>query len=114
MGFYQKNNLIEPLAGEGTRSFRARQASTGRDVTVHLLVGGKSPENEALLARLRGLPPQTMGKLIEVGDYEGTTYVATVAPPFQHLSDWLSEQESMLPVEEPQGFARAGMWKIPA
>jgi len=107
MDFYQKYNLIEPLAGEGTRSFRAKQASTGRDVTVHLLVGGRSPENDVLLARLRALPPQAMGKLIEVGDNEGTTYVATAAPPFQHLSEWLNEQEAG------PGLARAGMWKAP-
>ena len=93
MDFYQKYELIEPLAGEGTRSFRAKQTTTGREVNVHLLVGGKTPANEALLARLRALPPQSMSKLIEVGDNEGTTFVVTMAPPFQHLSEWLDDQE---------------------
>ena len=58
MEFYQKYELIEPLPGEGTRVFRARQAATGREVAVHLLVGGYTPENEALLARLRAIPPR--------------------------------------------------------
>ncbi len=54
MDFYRKYELIDPLAGEGTRSFRAKQINTGREVNVHLLVGGDTPGNEALLARLRG------------------------------------------------------------
>ena len=48
MEFYRKYELIEPLPGEGTRVFRAKQATTGREVAVHLLVGGRTPENEAL------------------------------------------------------------------
>ncbi len=73
MDFYQKYELIDPLPGEGTRSFRARQIATGREVAVHLLVGGKTPENEAMLTRLRALPEGSLRKLIEVGDNEGTT-----------------------------------------
>ena len=55
MDFYQKYELIDPLPGEGTRSFRARQIATGREVAVHLLVGGKTGENDTLLSRLRAL-----------------------------------------------------------
>ena len=71
MDFTQKYDLIELLPGEGVQSYRARQTNTGRDVTVHLLVGGKTPENEAFLARLRAMQPQSMAKLIEVGEHEG-------------------------------------------
>ena len=39
---------------------------------MHLLTGGKPAENEALLARLRGLPSASLGKVVEVGDNEGT------------------------------------------
>ena len=67
MDFEQKYELIEPLPGEGPRSFRARQKGLGRDVTVHFLVGGQTPENQALLARLRTLPPNSLARLIEVG-----------------------------------------------
>jgi len=111
MDFYQKYELIDPLPGEGTKSFRARQNTTGREVTVHLLIGGKTPENEALLTRLRNLPPVSLSKLIEVGDNEGTTYVATVAPPFEHLADWLTGQERA--AAEGAKFTRAGAWKVP-
>ena len=92
MEFTQKYILIELLAGDGVQSYRAVQTSTGRDVAVHLLVGGKTPENEALLVRLRAMQPQSMAKLIEVGEQQGNTYVVTMAPPYQRLDEWLAEQ----------------------
>jgi WAS/WASL-interacting protein len=112
MEFYSKYELIDPLPGEGTRSFRARQIRTGREVTVHLLQGGGVPESEALLARLRALSPRAMTKVIEVGDNEGTTYVATEAPPFLHLAEWLGEQERAA-LDDALKYTRAGTWKIP-
>src|ERR1035438_180521 len=94
MDFPQKYQLIELLPGEGVQSYRARQTNTGRDVTVHLLVGGKTPENEAFLVRLRGMQPQPMAKLIEVGEYQGAAFVVTVAPPYQRLDEWRSEEHT--------------------
>ena len=113
MDFYSKYELIDPLAGEGSRSFRARQTAGGREVAVHLLVGGKTPENEVLLARLRALPPLSMGKLIEVGDNEGTTFVVTEAPPFQHLAEWLDDQDRAAE-EQSRKLTKVGVWKVPA
>src|SRR3984957_9362991 len=113
MDFYQKYELIEPLSGEGTRSFRARQIATGREVTVHLLTGVKTPESEALLTRLRLLPEGSLRKLIEVGDNDGTTFVATEAPPFLHLAEWLAEQERAAQSADALKYTRAGTWKIP-
>src|ERR1035437_10558326 len=92
MDFSQKYDLIELLPGDGVRSYRARQTNTGREVTVHLLVGGKTPENEAFLARLRAMQPQSMAKLIEVGEHQDGTFVVTVAPPYQRLDEWLAGQ----------------------
>ena len=113
MDFYQKYELIDPLPGEGTRSFRARQIATGREVVVHLLTGGKTPVNDALLTRLRMLPEASLRKLIEVGDNEGTTFVATEAPPFLHLADWLAEQERPAHSPDTLKYTRAGTWRIP-
>src|SRR6185369_3491417 len=119
MDFYQKYELIDPLPGEGTRSFRARQIATGREVTVHLLVGGRTPENERLLARLRGIPAQSFSKLVEVGDNEGTPYVATAAPPYQNLADWLADQERGVAPDpqslhpDPQSLNKVGTWRVP-
>src|SRR5580692_3977886 len=113
MDFYQKYELIDPLPGEGTRSFRARQIATGREVAVHLLVGGKTAENDALLTRLRTLPEGSLRKLIEVGDNDGTTFVATEAPPFLHLAEWLAEQDRAAGAADNLKYTRAGSWKIP-
>src|ERR1017187_6497985 len=112
MDFYKRYELIDPLPGPGTKSFRARQASTAREVTVHLLVGGRTPENEQLLARLRAMPAQSFSKLIEVGDNDGTPYVVTMAPPYQHLSDWLSDQEKV--AQNVPRVTHAGAWRAPA
>ncbi|MGA9107745.1 MAG: hypothetical protein WB359_20570, partial [Bryobacteraceae bacterium] len=114
MEFHQKYELIEPLPGEGPKSFRARQGALGRDVTVHFLLGGQTQENQWLLARLRALPPNSLARIIEVGtNSDGTQYVVTVAPPFQHLMEWLQEQENAAAIEA-QSLTRAGMWKVPA
>src|SRR6266487_3807296 len=93
MSFFQKYELIEPVPGEGPKSFRARQLATGRDVVVHLMVGGRTPQNDALLARLRALPKHSFSKLLEVGNNDGTPFVVIDAPPVQNLSDWLVSQE---------------------
>ena len=111
MEFSQKYNLIELLPGEGVQSYRARQTNTGRDVTVHLLVGGKTPENEGFLVRLRAMQPQSMAKLIEVGEYQGAMFVVTVAPPHQRLDEWLAEQDRAAAATKE--FGKAGIWKRP-
>ena len=111
MDFSQKYQLIELLPGEGVQSYRARQTNTGRDVTVHLLVGGKTPENEAFLVRLRAMQPHSMAKLIEVGEYQGDTFVVTVAPPYQRLDEWLAEQDRAAAAAKE--FGKAGFWKRP-
>ena len=47
MDVYQKYELMEPLQGVGPKSFRARLKGPGTAVTVHFLVGGQSPANQA-------------------------------------------------------------------
>src|ERR1035441_6890792 len=111
MEFTQKYHLIELLAGDGVQSYRAVQTNTGRDVAVHLLVGGKTPENEALLVRLRAMQPPSMAKLIEVGEQQGNTYVVTMAPPYQRLDEWLAEQDRVAALAHQ--FDKAGFWKRP-
>ncbi len=111
MEFSKKYKLIEQLPGEGVQSYRALQMDAGRDVAVHLLVGGKTPENEALLVRLRAMQPQSLARLIEVGEYQGSTFVVTVAPPFQRLEEWLAEQEREAAATKE--FGKAGFWKRP-
>ena len=111
MEFSKKYQLLELLPGQGVQSYRARQTNTGRDVTVHLLVGGKTPENEGFLVRLRAMQPHSMAKLIEVGEYQGATFVVTVAPPYQRLDEWLAEQDRADAAAKE--FGKAGFWKRP-
>src|ERR1035441_6103093 len=115
MDFTKRYNPIELLAGgvagSGVQSYRAMQMDTGREVAVHLLLGGKTPENEALLARLRAMQPHSMAKLVEVGEYQGNTFIVTVAPPYQRLEEWLAEQDRAAAVAEE--FGKAGFWKRP-
>ena len=89
----KKYELLERMPGEGVKSFRGRQIHSGREVAIHLLPGGHTAENEALLARMRTLPLSSLAKLIEVGEQDATIYVVIEAPPHQHLLEWLSEEE---------------------
>src|SRR4051812_8699796 len=113
MKFEDKYELLEAVPGEAGKSFQARQIPTRREVTVHLLTGGETPENQALLARLRKLPLEALAKVIEVGDRDGAKFIVTVAPPYLHLEDWLSEQERSVRSLHDQQFNRAGAWKVP-
>ena len=112
MNFSEKYHLIEPLPGEGVLSYRARQTNTGRDVTVHFLMGGKTPQNEAFLVRLRAMQPASMAQLIEVGEHEGATFAVTVAPPSLHLEEWLAEQDRAAAAA--LEFSQVSMWKRPS
>jgi hypothetical protein len=128
MDFNKKYDLLDPLPGRGPwqggmrpvadrsdswnaqhgqsslpQSYRARQTATGREVTVHLLGQARTPETEALLARIRALPPASLAKLVEVGENQGAAYVVASAPPFLHLNDWLAQEE---PASEAGEFTR--------
>jgi hypothetical protein len=85
---HPKYQLIELLPGDGVED-AAPVSQYRRDVTVHLLVGGKN-FNEAFLVRLPC--PTSMAKLIEVGEHEAIL-VVTVAPPYMRLEEWLAEQD---------------------
>jgi hypothetical protein len=111
MDFDRKYELLEALPGKGVKSFRGRQAATGRSVCVHLLPGGHSPTNDALLARIRALRPESLMQLIEVGQHDGAIFVVTDAPPYEHLLEWLQEQERA--AAERRKLSRGGAWKIP-
>src|SRR4051794_25463146 len=113
MKFDQKYELLDAVPGQGGKSFQARQTTTGRDVTVHLLTGGDTPENQALLARLRKLPLDALAKVIEVGDCDGGKFVVTMAPPYLNLDEWLGEHERAAHSKHEQQFTRAGAWKVP-
>jgi len=109
MSFYDRYELVGEIEGEGTRGFRARQKDNGREVAVHLLLGGRTPENLLLLARVDAF--RNAPRLIEIGEFEGTDYVVTEAPPYVHLNEWVLMMERAA-VAEAQKFNRVGTWKV--
>ncbi|OYW13418.1 MAG: hypothetical protein B7X34_00270, partial [Acidobacteriia bacterium 12-62-4] len=57
MSFYDKYELLAPLRDDGIKTFVAREVATGRALEAHLFVAGRTPENEAILAKLDQLSP---------------------------------------------------------
>jgi hypothetical protein len=107
MSLYQRYQLIEPLPGDGIWSFRARDAATGKPVTVHLLVGAFTPYYDRLLQTLRGLPPSASSAVVEIGNDRGTPFVVIAAPPFQNLVTWLQERTGLPQGDFSQFFGQA-------
>ena len=108
MDFEKRYELLEPVPGEGAKSFKSRHRPSGREVTVHLLTGAPAAA-QSVLAELRRLP-DTVRQGVETGDNEGTPYVVTPAPPHRGLRDWIRAHGG----EEEEKFGRAGQWKVPA
>src|SRR6266545_1774439 len=105
MDVEKRYELLEVLAGEGGRSWRARQRSTGREVTVHLPAGGA-----AVVDEMQGLA-HARQEIVEAGATEGTPFVVT-KPPHLHWSEWVRGQREGPTADQKLG--RVGMWKVPA
>jgi hypothetical protein len=88
---FQITGRIAGASGQTDHALAAREISTGRSVTIHLLAGGHSAPNEALLAEIGTLPPEYQVCFLETGDQNGTPYVVTDAitgnPPLRPVDD---------------------------
>ena len=116
MDFYQKYELLDLLRDEGVRVFNARETATGRRITLFLFAGEQASLHADLLEQLRASQRPGRTDLIEVGDNQGTPFVAT--EPLGGLAD-LRRKVAALPAAPPAGkppdaFARVGVWHIPA
>ena len=91
MSFDPRYELLEPLTDLTTDcSFQARQRSSGQFVLVHLLGGGKAPENELLIRSIGRLGASDRRHIVDTGVYRGIPYVITdVLPGDPLLRDWL-------------------------
>src|ERR1017187_2967157 len=80
-----------------SKTFRARETATGREVLVHILFGGKPPGGgESLLSvlssRMTDPDPAKSAQVIELSDYKGMPFAVTpVVPDFQGLRAWLEQ-----------------------
>ena len=100
--------MLEALPGAGVRSWKARQRSTGREVTVHRL--GRGASEAAELAEMRRLA-HTGRKILESGEEQEGVYVITAAPPWLDWREWVRVQRAGPTAEDK--FGRAGAWKLP-
>jgi hypothetical protein len=84
--------------------------SSGRPVTVHLLLGGESVETIELLRNVSSLSPERRQQILEEGNYEGIPYVVTYPlPGNSSLRAWVSAPE----VQRPTQVLRPAGYKTP-
>src|SRR5271157_3181371 len=119
MDFYQKYELLDLLKDEGVKVFNAREISTGRRITLFLFVGEQARLHADLLEQLRASQRPGQTDLLEVGDNQGTPYVAT--EPLGGLADLKRKVAASPPPpaapragKPPDAFTRVGVWHIPA
>ena len=99
-----KYELLDLLHEGETKTYRARQIPSGRQVLVHLwtLAGGPSQgSHEDTLAilwkYLKATLPEGRSKVLDMGESENGVYVATeVLTGFQSLEQWLQSQTAPL------------------
>lgn len=121
MSFDQRFQLAGRIAdtiGQSDHALAARQISSGRSVTIHLLAGGHNAANDRLLADIAALPPEYQVCFVETGDHNGTPYIITDVltgnPP---VRQWLAGLKAKLASEKaanPNDLTRVRAWKIPA
>jgi hypothetical protein len=104
-----------------SKTFRARETATGREVFVHILFGGKPPGGgesllSILLGRMADRDPAKRGQVIEISDYRGMPFAVTaVLPGFQGLRAWLEGGARPGPVPAaPEAHTKVGVFKVPA
>ncbi len=115
MIFHDRFELLALRGGDREIALPGREISSGRDVLVHLLSSGYSPENRELLAIIDGLSPEHRRRVLEKGDHEGIPYVVTETLPANvTLREWLSAAKAATPLpRQTKRPSRSGEWQIP-
>ncbi|MGD0360692.1 MAG: hypothetical protein ABSC93_07455 [Bryobacteraceae bacterium] len=115
MIFHDRFELLALRGGDREIALPGREISSGRDVLVHLLSAGYSPENRELLAIIDGLSPEHRRRVLEKGDHEGIPYVVTETLPANvTLREWLSAAKAATPLpRQTKRPSRSGEWQIP-
>ncbi len=118
MNFDKKYELqlpIPELTGKQDEQISGRQISTGRLVTIHILAGGYSGENQRLLQEAAELPPKYRGCFIEIGDHQGMPFlVADAAMVTVAVREWIPAATANLeisPLGKTGEFGKLGSWK---
>jgi hypothetical protein len=116
MIFHEKYELLALRGGDHEIALPGREISSGRDVLVHLLAAGYTPENLELLAAIDKLPAEHQRRVLDRGDHEGIPYVITeVLAGTLKLREWLAAAKSEAPSPAPvKSSAQRGVWRVPA
>ena len=115
MIFHDKYELAALRGGDQEIAVPGREIASGRDVLVHLLAAGYTPENREVLAAIDKLTAEYRLRILDTGDHEGIPYVITdVLPANLKLREWLTAVQSAVRSPGPaQSPVRSGAWKIP-
>ncbi len=101
MSFYQRYELARLIADGETKTFRAVENATGRNVLFHFF----KPEGQPILAALKSkwgrLPGKPEPPLLELGEFAGSPYAVTeMIEPFTTLRQWVISMENDAPTME--------------
>ena len=78
-----------------TKSLTGTDVSSGRPVTVHLLLEAESPETVELLRNISGLSSDRRQQVLDEGNFQGIPYVVTYPLPGNaSLRAWISAPEA--------------------
>jgi hypothetical protein len=117
MGFYGKYELLDLVEDGSAKTFLAREIATGRKINVFLFVSEKAQVQAELIRRARAADLIRFPELIEVGDNDGTIYIATqLMGGFTQLKARLfgSPAVRLGGPEKAGTYGTAGVWRVPA
>jgi len=111
MRFQEKFDLPNAIYGRDNEvAIPGTDVSSGRPVTVHLLLGRESVETVELLRNISSLSPERRQQVLDEGNYEGIPYVVTYPLPGNaSLRAWVSTPE----VQRPTQVLRPAGYKTP-
>ncbi|HEU0055521.1 MAG TPA: hypothetical protein VFQ39_20175, partial [Longimicrobium sp.] len=123
MDLDNKYALGEVAANDSeSKTFRARDMATGREVLVHILFGGKPAGGgesllSMLLQRMVDPAPEKRAQIVEVSDYKGMPYAVTgILEGFTGMRAWIEAQRAAESGPQPAELDRtskAGFWRVP-
>jgi len=103
MDFRRNYEILELVAEGETRTFRARQISTGRPVLVHQLLdrtpSGQTNLISMVLGFVRKAPPESLVQVLDMVDHENSTYIVMGdSPEFRNFRQWLESEIQKLAI----------------
>ncbi len=121
MSFYSKYEILALLRDDaaitGVKTFSARHLASGQTVGVHLLFENVPGQAAAVLDRVRGLGPEQVSQVIEVGNHEGTSYVVTAQSNWpRSFDEWMGKPPAAAPATKASAdnYGKPGNWRVSA